>query len=185
MAGNKPFHGCFQVFIKNSWGISIITAWMSIGNLPSLKIMHPTWAEILWHKVVKFYRCLYSWGANLPPPTIQTSATLQSFIFISFQQMTFNLGNFNFSQVDRIALTGHSQSWKNHGRPSIPTTLSLLAPMQGPQLGTYMYFVCSVTKMVPCWGVCSSQKELFPVLSVQGNVVVVWNNEFTFYWLPV
>ena len=68
MAGNKSFHGCFQVFIKNSWGISIITAWMSIGNLPSLKIMHPTWAEILWHKFVKFYRCLYSWGANLPPP---------------------------------------------------------------------------------------------------------------------
>ena len=67
MAGNKSFHGCFQVFIQNSWGISIITAWMSVGNLPSLKIMHPTWAEILWHKFVKFYRCLYSWGANLPP----------------------------------------------------------------------------------------------------------------------
>ena len=32
MAGNKSFHGCFQVFIKNSWGISIITAWMSAGN---------------------------------------------------------------------------------------------------------------------------------------------------------
>ena len=108
MAGNKSFHGCFQVFIKNSWGISIITAWMSVGNLPSLKIMHPTWAEILWHKFVKFYRCLYSWGANLPPlppPTIQTSATLQSFIFISFQQMTFNLGNFNFKASFLVKLT--------------------------------------------------------------------------------
>ena len=85
---------------------------MSVGNLPSLKIMHLTWAEILWHKVVKFYRCLYSWGRKLAPArtptptaTIQTSTSLQSFIFISFQQMTFNLGNFNFKAFFLVKLT--------------------------------------------------------------------------------
>ena len=144
---------------------------MNIGNLPSLKIMHPTWAKILWHKVVTFYDVCIVGGANLPPPpththTIQTSTTLQSFTFISFQQMTFNLGNFNFKASFLVKFTEFcwlvtvkvEKTMEGHLSPQLH--LEPLGPHARP-LARHLNVICLF-----CWGVCCSKKELFPVLSV-------------------
>ena len=66
-------------------------------------------------------------GMNLPP-IIQMSVKLCCYIFVSFQKITFKLGNFTdlkdffFSHVDRFLLTGASQALKK--------------PWNGPLSGT-------------------------------------------------
>ena len=69
-------------------------------KLPNLTMIRLNRANIQPFKVAKFYRRLYG-GRQVcaPLPThpykrLQNFATLRSYIFVSFQQITFKLGNF-------------------------------------------------------------------------------------------
>ena len=85
---------------------------------------------------------------SCPPPYSFAELYLREFSTDDFQPwQLYWFQSILFSHVDPTVLTGHSQKLEKPWKAIYPhhLTLSPLAPIQGHQLSTYMYMVCSVT----------------------------------------